>query len=544
MVDAPTLLPRPATIRTVAGGFELTGDTAIRATDEVLPTAEWLRDALRPATGFRFPIGPATGTGGVIELGLDPDLPAEGYRLVAGPDAVRITGGDAAGVFHGCQSLLQLVAPAVFRRAKVSGVRWALPGVDISDVPRFGWRGAMLDVARHFMPKHDVLRFIDLMAMHKLNVLHLHLTDDQGWRVEIRRYPLLTETGGWRRASQVGGTPDAPTDGRPHGGFYTQDDLREIVAYAAARFVTVVPEVDLPGHSHAAIAAYPALGVTGAELEVATRWGVDVNVLNTEESTVAFYLDVFDEVMELFPSPYIGVGGDECPKDQWKADPRTQELMRTRGLTTEEELQAWFVGRVGAHLNARGRRLYGWDELLEGPLPAGSVIGSWRGLTGAVTAARRGLDVVSCPDDRTYLDYRQSESADEPIAVGIPLTLERVYGFDPVPDGLSPAEAAHVLGGQGNIWSEHVDSPRMVDYFAFPRLCALAEVLWSPDARDFGDFSARLAAHLDRLDAVGVEYRRPSGPQPWQMRPGVPGRPSTLAERDALIRDEVAGIRT
>jgi hexosaminidase len=535
---ARMLIPRPITMRATEGDFELDGTTGICASAGLEGVAAWLQGALRPATGLSMGESPD----GSIRLSTEPALGAEAFGLAVTPAGIRIEGGDAAGVFYGCQALLQLLPAAVFRRSMVSGVRWVVPAVKIQDAPRFAWRGTMLDVARHFMPKHDLLRFIDLMAMHRLNVLHLHLTEDQGWRIEILRYPRLTEVGAWRRESQVGAEADACGDGRPHGGYYTQDDIREIVAYAAERFITVVPEIESPGHVQAALAAYPELGVTAEKLEVWTRWGINPYVLNAEESTVDFFKNVLDEVMELFPSSYIGVGGDECPKGQWRADPRTQERMAELGVKDEEALQSWFIRRLDDHLTGAGRRLFGWDEILEGGLASGATVASWRGMTGAITAARRGHDVVACPDDGAYLDYRQSDSADEPIPVGIVLTVADVYGFEPIPAELTKDEARHVLGGQANIWTEHMDSPRLVDYFAFPRLCALAEALWSTEERDHDDFAGRLDEHLARLDALGVEYHRPSGPLPWQKRPGIAGRPSTLEQRAAHIAQMVANI--
>lgn len=532
------LIPRPTRLVTGEGDFELDRSTRIAAPIELADIAAWLQSALRPATGL--PLGEAPD--GAIRLEWSPQLPVEGYRLSVTTTGIHIAGGGPAGVFYGCQALLQLLPPQIYRRGRVAGVAWTVPVIEIEDAPRFGWRGAMLDVARHFLPKHDVLRFIDLMAMHRLNVLHLHLTEDQGWRIEIKRYPRLTEVGGWRAESQVGAGDDAATDGRPHGGFYTQEDLGEIVAYAAERFISVVPEIETPGHVQAAIAAYPELGVTGEQLEVWTRWGVNHNVLNVEESTVDFFTNVLDEVMQIFPGPYIGVGGDECPKEQWQADARTQERMRELGVTTEEALQSWFIRRLDDHLTANGRRLFGWDEILEGGLAPGATVASWRGTAGAVAAARSGHDVVSCPDDEAYLDYRQSDSPDEPIPVAIVLSVADVYRFDPVPAELTADEARHVLGGQGNIWTEHMDHPRTVDYFAFPRLCALAEALWSSGERDFDDFSWRLDEHLAKLDAFGVEYRHASGPLPWQRRPGIPGRPSTREQRDAYIAEITANI--
>lgn len=543
------LLPRPTTYLADDGEFSLTEATVIRVGDTALSgTARWLQSALRPPTGLALLAEEERGerrADSAIWLSLKPELGAEAYDLTVESSGVRIAGGDAAGVFYGCQALLQLLPPAVYRHAFAYGVRWSVPAVSIADAPRFRWRGTMLDVSRHFMAKREVLRFIDVMAVHRLNTLHLHLSDDQGWRVEILRYPKLTSVGGWRRESQLGAARDAPGDGRPHGGYYTQADVREIVAYAAERHVTVVPEIDIPGHSQAAIAAYPELGIhPDQQLEVFTRWGVNHNVLGAELTTIEFYKGVLDEVMDLFPSELIGVGGDECPKDGWEADERTQVLIQQRGLGNEKGLQTWFISELSKHVAARGRRVYGWDEMLEGAdLPEGTVIASWRGMTGAVTAANRGFDVVSCPDQSVYLDYRQSESSDEPIPVAIPLTLEDTYGFEPVPDGLTQEQAARVLGGQANLWTEHIDSPRMVDFYVFPRLCAIAEALWTDGKRDFAEFRGRLAEHLTRLDALGVEYRHEDGPLPWQTRPGVPGRPYTREERSAYLAKITADIK-
>lgn len=541
------LIPRATRELVEAGEFELGTETAIVTSEAVSGVAVWLQNALRTPTGLALPIvsgGVPAGrpTPSAIALGLDDALGSEAFRLQSSPDGIVVSGGAAAGVFYGVQALLQLLPASVYRRARVAGVRWVVPAVTIEDAPRFGWRGVMLDVVRHFMPKHDLLRFIDLLAMHRLNVLHLHLTEDQGWRIEIRRYPRLTEVGAWRSESQVGADPEGPGDGRPHGGYYTQDDIREIVAYATERFITVVPEIESPGHVQAALAAYPELGVTGEQLDVGTRWGIIRNILNAEETTVQFFTDVLDEVMELFPSAYIGVGGDECPKDQWVADPRTQERIAELGLADEEELQSWFIRRLDEHLSARGRRLFGWDEILEGGLAPGATVASWRGNVGAIAAARSGHDVVACPDDSVYLDYRQSDSPDEPIPVSIVLTTEDVYHFDPVPAVLTEAEAQHVLGGQANIWTEHMDSPRTVDYMAFPRLCALADALWRTAEGDYAEFARRLDVHLGRLDAIGVEYRHAGGPLPWQRRPGVPGRPSSRQERAAHVAEITANI--
>ena len=552
------LIPTPSHTATYAAdaSFRLTKETTLTAGTGTTSAARWLRSHVGAATALPLPPGEpspgggcAGGTGGTIRLAVDPTVPGgpEGYRLTVDPaSGVRITGAGPAGVFWGAQTLRQLLGPEAFRRAPVRDRAWSVPACHLSDAPRFGWRGLLLDVCRHFLPKDGVLRYLDLMAAHKLNVLHLHLTDDQGWRIEIRRHPRLTEVGSWRERSKVGLRESPLWDERPHGGYYTQDDIREIVAYAADRHITVVPEIDVPGHSQAAIAAYPDLGNTDvvdtSALGVLTGWGVNPNVLAPTEATLRFYEEVLEEVLELFPSPYVHVGGDECPKDQWRASPTAQARIRELGLRDEEELQLAIIRHFDRWLAERGRRLAGWDEILDsGPRPGGgsgkdaygltpgALVSSWRGYAGGIAAARAGHDVVMCPETRVYLDWRQSDSPDEPVPIKHVRTLEDVYRFEPVPGELTEAEAAHVVGVQANIWTETMDSVRALDYMAFPRLSAFAEVAWSalpgPGERDWTGFEARMRSHYLRLDALGVEYRPPSGPLPWQRRPGVAGRP-------------------
>lgn len=531
------LIPAPRRVHDVAPGlpsYELTGATTLDAGPGTGGTARWLRATLGAATGLELP----PGKGGVV-LAVDNSLAPEAYRLTVDADGVAITGGGPAGVFWGAQTLRQLLGPAAYRKAPLPGASRSVPRCVIEDAPRFGWRGAMLDVARHFLPKDAVLRYVDLLAAHKLNVLHLHLTDDQGWRVQIRRYPRLTEVGAWRDRTKVGLRGSALWDERPHGGFYTQDDIREIVAYAAERQVTVVPEIDIPGHSQAAVAAYPELGNTDVVdttgLPVLTGWGISPHVLAPTEHTLRFYEHVFAELLDLFPGPFFHVGGDECPKDQWRASATAQARIGELGLAGEDELQSWIIRHFGRWLADRGRRLVGWDEILEGGrpgagLPPGAVVSSWRGYAGGIEAARAGHDVVMCPQSHVYLDWRQSDRDDEPVPIAHVRTLEDVYRFEPVPPELTGPRAAHVLGAQANIWTETMDSARAVDYMAFPRLAAFAEVVWSPlpapAERDYAGFAARMTEHYARLDALGVEYRPPGGPLPWQRRPGVIGRPS------------------
>ncbi|MFH8633750.1 beta-N-acetylhexosaminidase [Streptomyces lydicus] len=508
--------------------------TALAAAPGTEDTAHWLRATLGAAFGLPLPPGPADATDTLV-LALDPALPPEGYRLEAVSRwGVRLTGGGPAGVFWAAQTLRQLLGPHAFRRAPLApGSPVALPAQTIEDAPRFAWRGMLLDVARHFLPKDGVLRCLDLLAAHKLNVLHLHLTDDQGWRVEIRRYPELTRTGAWRARTKVGHRASPLWDERPHGGYYTQDDLREIVAYAARRHITVVPEIDLPGHSQAAIAAYPELGNTDVldttSLKVWDTWGVNPNVLAPTDTTLRFYEHVLEEVLDLFPSPFVHIGGDECPKDQWRASATAQARIAELSLAGEDELQSWFIRHFDRWLSDRGRRLIGWDEILEGGLAEGAAVSSWRGYAGGIAAAKSGHDVVMCPEQQVYLDHRQDPSPDEPVPIGFVRTLEDVYRFEPVPPELTAEQAAHVLGTQANAWTEVMDTQARLDYQVFPRLAAFAEVAWSrlpaPADRDYQDFTRRMAVHYARLDALGVDYRPPGGPRPWQKRPGVLGRP-------------------
>ncbi|MBP2324624.1 hexosaminidase [Kibdelosporangium banguiense] len=439
---------------------------------------------------------------------------------------------DPAGAFYATQTLRQLYGPDRFRAASIHSGPWTLPCGVIEDHPRFAWRGVMLDVARHFMPKYEVFRFIDQMAAHKLNTLHLHLTDDQGWRIEVPAYPKLTETGSWRTGSWVGRPPDGTTetDGRPHGGFYTTADMHEIVAYAKERHITVVPEVDVPGHSQAAIAAYPELGNTGAQLPVLRNWGINENILTVSDFVLDFYRTVLDHVASIFDAPVICLGGDEVPTVQWQNNPVAAERMAQLGFTSERQLHGWFVGRLAAHLSELGRRALGWDEILEaGDLAPDTIIASWRGEEAGIVAASSGRDVVMCPEQHVYLDHRQSDHADEPIPVGYLHTLEDIYAYEPIPKDLAPEFHSRVLGAQAPIWTEHLDNARRVDYATYPRLAAFAEVVWSRPDRSYAEFEQRLVKHhLPRLDAMGVEYRPLEGPHPWQTRPGVPSRIRTL----------------
>ena len=449
-------------------------------------------------------IGPMilTGKGAPERLG------DEGYVLDVTPEGIILTARAPAGFFYGIQTLRQLLPPEAETTSPTPEHPWRIPAVHVEDLPRFSWRGMHLDVARHFFPAADVKRFLDLMALLKLNTFHWHLTDDQGWRIEIKRYPKLVEIGSRRAESPKAGAR-TEGDATPHEGHYTQDEIREVVAYAAERFITVVPEIEMPGHAQAAIAAYPELGNTGEPLEVRTRWGVSRHVFNVEDETFEFLENVLDEVMALFPGTFVHIGGDECPKDEWKASAKAQARMKAEGLEDEHELQSWFIRRIETVLAAHGRRLIGWDEIQEGGLAPGAAMMVWRSVQYGIEAVRQGHDVVMSPTSHCYFDYYQGDRRHEPEAIGGLLPVERVYAFEPVPPGLTAEEARHVLGAQGNLWTEYMRDFDHVQYMALPRAAALAEVVWSPASRrDLDDFQRRWRRLEVRLSILGVNFRR------------------------------------
>lgn len=510
------IIPRPVQCEPTGAGWDLGPGTVITVSGDAGGAGETLRSFLAPASGLALqPAGPRDDDRIALRVDSgDRGLGDEGYRLQVSPAGADLHAATSRGLQRGIQSLRQLLPPQIMAGQPVRDGRWNMPGVRITDAPRFPWRGAHLDVSRHFMPAAFLHRYLDLLALHKFSIFHLHLTDDQGWRMEIRKYPRLTEVGAWRRESMTGYRSEQRYDGIPHGGFYTRDELRELVAHAARLGVTIVPEIDLPGHSQAAIAAYPELGNhPDRPGEVAREWGYGNDVLNVEDSTVRFFCDVLDEVMEVFPGPYVHVGGDECQKEPWRQSPRAQARMRALGLADEDELQSWFIRQLSDHITRAGRRLVGWDEIIEGGLPAGATVMSWRGEEGGIAATRGGYDAVMAPESHTYFDWAQSDDPAEPVAIGRPgervTTLDKVYRYEPVPAVLEAAAAARVLGTQCQLWTEYVPTVQHAEYMAFPRACALAEVAWSPAAsRDWEDFRARLDVHLGRLDVLGVGYRR------------------------------------
>ncbi len=435
----------------------------------------------------------------------------EGYSLHVNPSEIIVTASHEQGVFYAFQTLRQIMRMDAFQDAKKERREWSVPAVEISDQPQFTYRGLHLDVCRHFMPVDFVKKYIDLLAYYKMNRFHWHLTEDQGWRIEIKQYPKLQEIAAWRDETLVGHYKETPDvyDGIRHGGFYTQEEIKEVVAYAAIRGVTIIPEIEMPGHAQAALAAYPELACTPGPFKVATTWGVFEDVLCPEEETFTFLQNVLDEVMELFPSKYIHIGGDECPKTRWKESSFCQSLMKREGLKDEDELQSYFIQRIEKYLNSKGRNIIGWDEILEGGLAPNATVMSWRGVSGGIEAAQKGHDVIMTPGTHCYFDHYQADPSFEPVAIGGLTTLEKVYAFNPVPSKLTSKESIHILGAQGNLWTEYIDSPEKAEYMAYPRAIALAEALWTPPSRkDWKGFVLRLSNHLERLDGMNVNYAK------------------------------------
>jgi hexosaminidase len=500
------VIPAPATVAPGDGLFAFRADTWISLPRDprVARIARYFAGLLEETSGVRMPIADESMTAtthSVIEFRLDPSSPhtsPEGYEINIAPARLVVSAADTRGLFYGAVTLWQLCTT---KGAFDSGAITVHAG-KITDSPRLAWRGLMLDSARHYQSPEFIIRFIDWMALHKLNVFHWHLTDDQGWRLEIKKYPRLTEVGAWRVPA------GAAAAGGRYGGFYSQDDVRRIVAHAAERNITVVPEIDMPGHASAAIVAYPQLGVTDhPPTAVPSDWGMYSNLYNVDESTFNFLDDVLDEVMTLFPGEYIHVGGDEAVKDQWKASPRVQARMRELHVADERALQSYFIQRIEKHLAAHGRRLIGWDEILEGGIAPEATIMSWRGLDGAVAAAGVGHDTVLSPWPILYFDNRQGSSAAEPPGRGRVLSLQEVYGFDPMPAGIAPEQRRHVLGLQANVWTEHIRTEDRVEYMTFPRAAAVAEIGWSPpQMRNWDDFRRRLPSEFARYREVGLRY--------------------------------------
>ena len=434
----------------------------------------------------------------------------EGYRIHVTPEQLRLEATTEHGLFNAIMTLRQLLPTEIEKEdpSRISNnIIWTVPGVHITDHPRFQYRGLHLDVGRHFMPVSFIKHYIDLLAMHKMNRFHWHLTEDQGWRIEIKAYPKLTEIAAFREETLIRRYGSKIYDSRPYGGYYTQEEIKKVVAYAAEKYITIVPEIEMPGHTSAVLAAYPEYGCQDKKYKVQTTWGVFDDIFCPSEETFGFLEDVLDEVMDLFPGEYIHIGGDEAPKKQWEESELAQEVIRREGLKDEHELQSYFITRIEQYLNSKGRQIIGWDEILEGGLAPRATVMSWRGERGGIEAAKMGHDVIMTPGNTNYFDHYQGNMMREPLAICCFTSVEDVYGYEPVPVALSEEEAKHVLGAQGNVWTEYIRTPQKVEYMAYPRATALSEVLWSnPIQKDWYSFWARLQHHFERLDHRGVNY--------------------------------------
>lgn len=506
-----SIIPEPQKMEVVKGYFQLNNNTSI-VFDTKIPELEQMVFKFCNDIEGECEIRPGSDIGNPLQnrlrIKLDDatGIPDEGYTLKIKKQKIDLTASSFAGVFYGLQSLKQLI----YENIEGDKPPVYLPLLEIEDYPRFSWRGMHLDVCRHFMPVEDVKKYLDYMALYKFNKFHWHLTEDQGWRIEIKQYPLLTEIGAWRDETMVGHYSDEPRtyDGKRHGGFYTHEDIREIVQYAADRYIEVIPEIEMPGHAKAAIAAYPWLGVTGEKVEVMQEWGISPYIYKPAEETFTLLENVLSEVMELFPSEYVHIGGDEAIKDQWEESEEVQQLIKDLGLKDEHELQSWFVQRIEKYLNKNGKKLIGWDEILEGGLAPNATVMSWRGKEGGIAAAKMGHDVIMSPTSHCYFDYYQAKPIEEePLAIGGYLPLEKVYSFEPVPDTLTEKEAEHILGAQANVWTEYIPDFEQVEYMIFPRMLAMSEVTWTqPENKNPEDFNSRVKTHKKIFEILGVNY--------------------------------------
>ncbi len=509
------IIPAPVSFTELSGNFTFTEKSRIILSpfnNETKLAADFLCQLVKNPTGWN----PVVTEGkkpvkGSVFMTLDTAVRNnEGYILTVTPKKIIIQAKSAIGLFYAVQTLRQLMPVEVENQKVIEGINLIVPACYIKDEPRFAYRGMHLDVGRHMFPVDYIKRYIDMISMHKMNTFHWHLTEDQGWRIEIKKYPKLTEIGAFRNETIVGHPGKKPYvfDGKRYGGYYTQDEVKEIVAYATSKFVTIIPEIEMPGHAMGALASYPELSCTGGPFEVFTSWGVvdDVYCAGKEE-TFNFLENVLSEVIDLFPGKYIHIGGDECPKARWEKCPLCQKRMKDEGLKDEHELQSYFIQRIEKFLASKGRKIIGWDEILEGGLAPEATVMSWRGTSGGIAAAKQKHDVIMTPNKYVYLDYYQCEPEGQPLAIGGYLPLERVYSYNPMPSELTPEEQKYILGIQGNVWTEYIPTPEHMEYMAFPRAFAIAETGWTPERlKDFDDFLSRLEILKKRYDAIGINY--------------------------------------
>ena len=506
--ESYNLIPQPKKLQPQQGVFVMKKGMSVSVENELFsPVAALLVGQANKVASLGLSLN--KGKSGAISFHMNPSIAKEAYVLKVASKKIEIEASTGAGAFYALQTLMQLMPPAMSGDV-ANATSISIPNCTIEDEPRFGYRGLMLDVGRYFFSVEDIKRFLDVMAMYKLNTFHWHLTEDQGWRVEIKKYPLLTQISSVRKESMLGHYRDRKYDGKPHGGFYTQEQIKEVVAYAASKYITVIPEIEMPGHSQAVLAAYPQLGCNPDKIyQVATRWGVSEDVLAPREETFRFLEDVLTEVMALFPGQYIHIGGDECPKTQWRESRFCQNLMKQLGLKNEDELQSYFIRRIDQFVTSKGKKLLGWDEILEGGLSPNAMVMSWRGVKGGVEAAKQKHDVVMSPNSFFYLDYYQGDAKTEPLAIGGDLPLSKSYSFEPDLPELTEEETKHVVGIQANVWTEYISNIKYAEYMTYPRALALAEIAWSPKApKDYPGFKKRLTAHLPHMDARKINYAK------------------------------------
>lgn len=498
------IIPLPNKCVLQKGEFKLTKNTLLFANNESLSKyLIYLNSQLKNTCGFNLSDSKSIPKNNFIQVELIklPNQSVEAYRLRIDEQKIMISG-DTTGIFYGIQTLLQILNTQ-------NHTEIILPCIEIEDQPRFNWRGMHLDVCRHYFPISFVKRYIDFLAMYKFNTFHWHLTEDQGWRIEVKKYPLLTEVGAYRKGTMVGAYSETKFDTIRYGGYYTQEEIKEIVKYAQERQITIVPEIEMPGHSQAAIAAYPWLSCTGKKQEVAKGWGVFEDVYCTKDSTLQFLKDVLDEVMTLFPGKYIHIGGDECPKTRWKQCDQCQSLIKKEKLKDEHELQSYFIKRIETYVNSKGRQIIGWDEILEGGLAPNAAVMSWRGEEGGIAAAKQKHKVVMSPGTHCYFDHYQAAPSDEPLAIGGYTPLDKVYAYEPIPKELKVDEQKYIMGAQANVWTEYILNEKQVEYMSMPRMAALAEVLWTmPEIKNETNFLTRLEKHFLLLDKMHVNYAK------------------------------------
>ena len=511
------IIPQPEHVKISEGQFKVTPKTKLIVSAKAVEVGNYFNDFLFKSADFQLSVNERTDNNlpksGFILLELiqeDSSLGKEGYELKVSNDKIIITALETAGLFYGVQSIRQLLPPQIESPKPVKNIEWKVPAVEIKDKPRFAWRGMHLDVGRYMFPVSFIKKYIDLMALHKMNVFHWHLTEDQGWRIEIKKYPKLTEVGAYRKASPL--LTDRNTlDKKPYGGYYTQEEIKEIVDYAAKRFVTIVPEIEMPGHSMAALASYPELGCTGGPYEVRSHWGIEKNVYCAgNEKVYGFLNDVLTEVMELFPGQYIHVGGDECPTDRWKECNNCQSLLHKEGLDDEHKLQTYFMKRIQKLLAQNGKTMVGWEEIMNPDTVSNTVLMAWRTKNNiGYHGAKLGYKVVQTPNrycyfNKSYTKYMENEPPARPGNI----TIESVYNYNPIPEGLAPEFHENIIGAQACLWTEYINTPEIAEYMTYPRASALSEVLWSsPDSTDYSDFIQRLPHLLERLNLLNVNYR-------------------------------------